>query len=354
MKTQYPALNEMLADMENERDLYKPTKYWDISTRQVLERLSEYGLPEFRKHKELCRFFVANYGIPQFLQDSDYTSDALEMWDNFEGVHPKYRTSFLQLLMGEDHALSDYRVYRASDRAVSPYIDQVTESDVGQPHQQFEFDGRMYGRSFLNYLLGICFLKNSCDTSKISRVLEIGGGFGSLGEVLLSDRRNDITYIDIDLPVTSFIATYYLQQVFGEKEIADYSCFRGDSVLHIEAMAGMYRGVILCPWQIERLQGTIDLFVNFISFQEMEPDVVENYLVHVDRFRPRYVLLRNLREGKNKATLERQLGVTEPILAADYDRFLPGYECTSINTIPFGYRTPDGFHSELRLYERIS
>ena len=30
-------------------------------------------------------------------------------------------------------------------------------------------------------------------------------------------------------------------------------------------------------WEIENLVGDIDLFVNFISFQEMEPQIVKNY-----------------------------------------------------------------------------
>ena len=51
-------------------------------------------------------------------------------------------------------------------------------------------------------------------------------------------------------------------------------------------------------WQIEKLKGKIDLFVNFISFQEMEPEVVKNYLLKVINLKPKYILLRNLREGK--------------------------------------------------------
>ena len=51
----------------------------------------------------------------------------------------------------------------------------------------------------------------------------------------------------------------------------------------------------LSSWQIEKLLGKIDIFVNFISFQEMEPKVVRNYINHVIRLSPKFILLRNLR-----------------------------------------------------------
>ena len=50
---------------------------------------------------------------------------------------------------------------------------------------------------------------------------------------------------------------------------------------------------------MEDLEGDIDLFVNFISFQEMEPDIVINYVKRSQVY-PKYILLRNLREGKQK------------------------------------------------------
>jgi hypothetical protein len=101
-----------------------------------------------------------------------------------------------------------------------------------------------------------------------------------------------------------------------------------------------------------KVQGEVDLFVNFISFQEMEPDVVQNYLLQVDRLRAKFVLLRNLREGKQKFKTSGGLGVKDPIQGQDYNTFLPNYELIDTNTTPFGHRTEDGFHSELRIYQR--
>jgi hypothetical protein len=93
----------------------------------------------------------------------------------------------------------------------------------------------------------------------------------------------------------------------------------------------------------------VDLFVNFISFQEMEPHIVKNYLGHVARLGTRWVLLRNIREGQVRWNDSSSFGVDTPILSDDYLAMLPGYELVERNVLPFGYRTVDGYHSELLL-----
>jgi hypothetical protein len=95
----------------------------------------------------------------------------------------------------------------------------------------------------------------------------------------------------------------------------------------------------------------VDLFVNFISFQEMEPHIVKNYLGHVTRLGARWILLRNMREGKQLRKND-WVGVDTPILGDDYLAMLPAYELLERNVIPFGYQTVDGFHSELLLLKR--
>jgi hypothetical protein len=83
----------------------------------------------------------------------------------------------------------------------------------------------------------------------------------------------------------------------------------------------------------------------------MEPHIVENYLGHVNRLGTRWILLRNLREGKQ---LRKQgtVGVERAILGDDYLAMLPEFRLVERGVFPFGYRTVDGFHSELLLLRR--
>lgn len=49
---------------------------------------------------------------------------------------------------------------------------------------------------------------------------------------------------------------------------------------------------------------------------------------------------------------DAKVGAREPIRGDDCDKFLPGYRLRAANIEPFGLKTVDGFHSELRGYER--
>ena len=342
-------LDLMLEDMAKQSDLHQPTSFWRKASAEITEQLRGDGIGRFRSQPACLKFFVPTYGSP----GNGFRPEHVEALENLLLKElcgtPKQQQMLAHLLSGELHALSDFRTLIASDNPrVQPSLADCSESTVGAPAEQFVFEGRRFSRSLLNYMLAIAFLKKHVDTSKIRRVLEVGGGFGTLGEVLANDTVSRYTYIDIDIPPTAYAASYYLQQIYkdaflGYAESRDRDKIRPD---------GSFAAAVLCPWQITKLEGRFDLFVNAISFQEMEPNIVRYYLEHVARLDVEYVLLRNLREGKQQLTTTNPFGVKEPILGDHYDMFLPTYDVIAVNTTPFGYRTVDGFHSEIRLYRR--
>lgn len=352
MTTAPSALDEMLADMSTADELYRPTQFWLNALQRLAEGVSGEGLERFRSMDGPLSYFVPTYGFPRYYASRGQFDELRATLDRLQLDDKRCSAHLERLLSGEAQAESDYRVLLASDRDVPPFLSGFSESTVGDPLEQFSFDGRRFGRSSLNYLLGLAFLKHHCDTSGIRTVLEIGAGFGSLGEILLSDERNDCLYVDVDIPPTIHVATYYLASVFGEKAVLDYQAARAMGVVDLADVSRSHKAAMLATWQLPKVVGKVDLFVNFISFQEMEPDVVQNYLSHMDRLGARYVLLRNLREGKAKAKSAKDVGVCDPVLGEMYDSFLARYRLLATNTVPFGYLTVDGFHSELRLYER--
>lgn len=344
-------LDVLLRDMDAADPLYRPTQFWRGAAEEMAKDLRGTGLSSFRSLPGPLSFFVPTYSFPGYRTDSRRFASVHQALAGLHLSDARCAIHLERLLSGEALAESDYRVLLASDMPVAPFLDRFSESSIGEPIEQFEFDGRRFGRASLNYLLGLAFLKRHCDLSGIRTVLEIGGGFGALGEVLLADPRNNCFYIDIDIPPTLHCARHYLAAIHGDEAILDYAATREHSTLDIASMQSSYRAATLASWQIPKLRGQIDLFVNFISFQEMEPDVVRNYLSEVDRLGARLVLLRNIREGKAKAA-PGTVGVIEPIRGDMYDGFLRNYRLVARNTVPFGHRTVDGFHSELRVYER--
>ena len=345
------ALNTLLHDMDAADPLYRPTSFWRTALDKLVPQLQDNNLQKFRSLPGPLSFFVPTYGFPGYRAAPERFAPLSAALGELKLGDARCTTHLERLLTGEAQAESDYRVLLASDTPARPHLEHFSESNVAAPIERFEFDGRFFSRSSLNYLLGLAFLKRHCDLTDVHTVLEIGGGFGSLGEILLSDPRNEMFYIDIDIPPTIHCAHHYLAGVFGPDAILDYTTTRSQAELDITAMRASHRAATLAAWQLPKLQGSIDLFVNFISFQEMEPDVVKNYLSQVARLQSRFVLLRNIREGKAKAA-PGAVGVINPIKGEMYDGFLDAYRLIASNTVPFGYRTVDGFHSELRLYER--
>lgn len=345
--TDYSELRLARHDMMAQGELYRPTAFWDQASGVIEEELHTHGVERFRSLPSALGFFVPTYGVPG---NSLTLEQAAGMADWLSQEHPnatKPRLALEQFLTGESAALADYRVLVAADQpARRPWLHRFTESTHGEPVEQFEIEGRRFSRSSLNYLLGLALLKKHLGDEPLRKVLEIGGGFGTLGEVLASAGLEGLRYVDVDIPPTSFVAQRYLTWVLGEQSVAGYAQTRERATLEIDSLP---LASVLCSWQIEKLRGEVDLFVNFISFQEMEPAVVANYLGHVTRLNARWVLLRNMREGKQVRKAGTSVGVDAPIRSDDYLAMLPGYELVERNVLPFGYRTVDGFHSELLL-----
>lgn len=352
MKKSYPLLNLMIEDMKKQDKLYNPTTFWEYGSSLIIDELENNDIKDFRKLVKTRNFFVPGYSTPEYYSNQEKYEYLLDEFDKIV-IDKRFIINLKKTFTGNTSAYNDYRVLKSSNRNNKPFTDLVSESDVGNPIEQHEFENRRFSRSFLNYLLGLNFLKQIVDTNDIKTVMEIGGGFGTLGEILLKEERNEAFYINADIPPVGFVSSYYLQEVFGKENIANYEDTKDLEILDINTLKTKYNAINICSWQVPKLKGKIDLFVNFISFQEMESDVVQNYCHYIDKLEPKYILLRNMLEGKRVKSEDFKFGVEEPILGDDYNAFLPNYELVASDSEIYGFITEDGFHSQLRIYQRI-
>jgi len=351
MKTNYSLLDIMLEDMLKQNELYKPTTFWKYGSEQIINELNNHTMEDFRRLTTSRSFFVPGYTAVNYLEDPAKYDETINTFDSIV-VDKRFVTRLKRVFNGYTSVFNDYRVLQSSNIDKQPYTSEVSESTIGNPLEQHKINGRNFSRSFMNYLLGLNFLKQNVETSNIKTVMEIGGGFGTLGEILLKDKRNDVFYINADIPPVGFVSSYYLQEVFGKNNIATYNETKKLNALNIEELKTKFKALNICSWEVPKLQGKIDLFVNFISFQEMEPEVVHNYCSHIERLEPQYILLRNMEEGKRIKSKDYLAGVETPILGDDYNTFLPNYQLVASDSEIFGFVTEDGFHSQLRIYKR--
>jgi putative sugar O-methyltransferase len=345
----YPDLHAAFTELQIQSTLYKPTSFWDDASRKLANEFEEIGIENFRRGPLALSYFVPTYGPPTLGLKKEQVDLLTQTFSSHYPDHTKGKLALNAYLSGHLNALADYRVLLAANSGPDAFgLTEFSESAAGNPIEQFSFNGKHYSRSALNYLLGLSLLKQHTDLSNINTVLEIGGGFGTLGEILGKAPKKGLKYIDVDIPPTHFAAEYYLKSVFDKSKVASFADLKDKSTINISDLPDF---TVMCSWQLEKLKGNVDLFVNFISFQEMEPEVVRNYLSQVNRLGTKWLLLRNMREGKQKQAASK-IGVKVPVLSEDYLNMLTDYSVVTKHVHPFGHQTVDGFHSELLIFEK--
>ena len=328
-------LRHMLADMEAAPDLYKPTNFWNSGLEAIVKDIEAEGMENFRTHPSAAFFYVPVYASNTLRKYGKYLLPLVDR------MRPRKRAKAMVRLTRSDRARLDYRILRATSVAGGLDIDSVSESDAGGG-ERFEFDGKSYSRSMLNYMRALNLLKKTVDTSGIRSVLEIGGGYGTLGEILLKAQPEGSLYVNVDIPPVAAVSTYYLQQVFGADQVLCYTDSREMAQIDLEALKGRYKAVVLCPWQLPKLKGQFDLFANFMSFQEMEPDVVANYISLVAPLTAGHVITRNTAVGKKIAQKAGDIGVFEQVTTKFITEQFQGFDTLAADAFVYGEMNDSG------------
>jgi putative sugar O-methyltransferase len=189
-------LDTVISDMETAESVFKPTNFWQSGLGYIIDDLTKYGFGSFRSHKSAQLFYVPlySYRCSKKRKIARYICKLLKTV-----VNRRVGRRTIRILDGSDQAECDCRLFRVSDTKAPPQLEDLSESQVGNPVESLTFDSKHYSKSFLNYLRGLTFLKKHTDTPNIRGVLEIGGGYGTLGEIFLKDQV-DVFYLNVDTP----------------------------------------------------------------------------------------------------------------------------------------------------------
>lgn len=313
------SLDLMTEDMKSASELYRPTNYWEVLLPEITGLIDRLGMAV-----KSYPHFTSTYCTGDYARHPMFWRTVLATLEKFPGsigpaVARRLRNELFSFHMAERH----YVAFAAADRrSAPPFLHEFRESEFGgvpgRAGYWHEFNGISYSRVYLKYLRCLAMLKkNVHDQSRsIRNVIELGGGFAPMGEIMLR-AGNDYFYVDVDIPPMAALAAEYLRGIFGEDAVLDYSLSREMDRIEVERIRRTHRAMVLCPWQIERLQGEFELFANFTSFQEMEPAVVENYARMFSPLLTRYALIMNRKLGQPKASQPGQRGVIHPV-SMDY------------------------------------
>jgi hypothetical protein len=147
--------------------------------------------------------------------------------------------------------------------------------------------------------------------------------------LMLAKLRPAATILCFDIMPQAYVANQYLKTVLPDRVISieqgiDLKLADGD----IAPIQGKI--LVLPAWKMPEYQNvTIDLFWNAASFQEMEPDVVRNYLALVKCMGPRWISIMAMPGGNYWGEWKPGRGGTrQPVVSSIYfDALAPEYAC---------------------------
>jgi putative sugar O-methyltransferase len=302
-------LERILRQLEGADRIYAPTICWQPGVKALLDDLGTRGIEQFKSWPSSAFFFYPRYGPIFTYADLDAVIPTLR--ERVPAATEAWLKSRLNCALDANNDL-DVALALLDRERIPLTVEEFGESQVGTPPQYyrpFGAGGPGYGKPYLNYLKVIAALSRHIDRP-LRSVVEVGGGFGVLGEIV-KQMDPSVQYVDMDIPPLSTIANYYLSQVFpGSQFLGTDDLAPGQTL----TLGPGQPSACLSSWQFPQLSGSCDLFINTFSFQEMEPDVVRNYAAQAERIGAEYVVSMNSRKGKPLAS-EAGWGVEEQVLS---------------------------------------
>ena len=187
-------------------------------------------------------------------------------------------------------------------------------------------DGKNYTTAVMYYYLRYAYNCRYFDFDGGKTIVELGGGSGKQAEVV-KKLHPTVTYLLMDIPPQLYVCEQYLKTAFPDG-VVSYRETRQWTNLN-ELRPGYVH--ILPNWKLPLISSSnIDLFWNAASFQEMEPEVVENYLKLVGNSTAAIYLQQNM-TGKEVASSPGAAGVRKQTTLRDYAANLREFRCEDLS-----------------------
>lgn len=331
VKDDLELLKLMNDDMKSSSSNYNPTNYWAYYEKVLMPELETQGLRDFRRRKHsVLRSFGATDLIEKPLVD--FRTSRL--------VYNKLTKSipgFVSLIKGANSAASSVvrsfpgwrnsiqnRPYEFCKSLGKKYgakpIESFSCSDIGNPEDRIEVDGRLYTNKMLYYYQRYAYAQQFINFDNVKVLAELGSGSGKSIEVL-KKLYPKLTFVLFDISPQLYVCEQWLKEVFPGQVVSYRDCRTMTSLENLE-QGKIY---IFGAWHFPLLKNyNLDLFWNCASFQEMEPDVVANYLSYVNESAKDVFLLEKM-NGKETAEEAGTKGVLNPVTIEDYKKGLSNF-----------------------------
>jgi putative sugar O-methyltransferase len=365
VKDDFELLSLMMNDTAAADPLYQPTPYWKDYERQFLPELKRLGLRDFRRrHNSILACFGATDLVP--CVDLRCSRLVYNRWVRklpgwaalIRGANALARQcESCGLLASNGITLGDilestYGMTAAIGNASrAEPLEKLDVSLAGNPEAVFVKQGRHYTPAAFYYYLRYAYCCRHTSFADGLLIAELGSGSGKQIEVI-KKLHPDTRFFLFDIPPQLYVCEQYLKAVFPG-QVVSYRETREWSQLALPKQGQI---CILPNWKFPKLASSgCGLFWNAASFQEMEPDVVANYLTHV-RIASKAVYLQEKMHGKEVALKPGMHGVREQTTLRHYEAGLEDFQrvdlspcLTPVLNQPSLYGYYDSFWQKLAL-----
>lgn len=325
-------LDLMLHDTMLASDQYKPTNYWLNYEKEILPEIKTLGLHDFRRRHSL-----------NFVK---FGATDLEPYNIFLNLPPTYLTlRILQLNLRAslklrkilarlsnhvfDVNLSLYhRAKSYGEKNGARPISEFEASPDGNPENLFDVNGKMYTVSLLDYYVQYAYCCRFMNFDSIKSTMELGCGSGKQAEVIKKLHPHMCFYLS-DLPHALYICEKYLASLFPESVVS----YRQTRLMKRIPEAKEGKIFIIGNWKIPEFENlNYDLFWNSDSLDQMEPEIVLNYLKYVNQQSTKYVFLNErLTKGVHRTAKKGEQGVLKQTKLEHYKQGLSNFRLVDMS-----------------------
>ena len=230
--------------------------------------------------------------------------------------------------LGDTLSCIDYWKERTADRFS---LTELAGPDIGNPFGVI-VDSTLVriGAPYQHYC---AYRLSSLLDSESATIAEIGGGFGGMAYYLLRNRQQ-LTYLDFDLPETIALASYFLMKAFPSRAFLLY----GEKNLTQEVIPRT--DVVLMPlFALEEIQpASVDVIFSSHAMSEVLPEFMTDYFATVARItKEHFLCIGNM--GGTKSMLELTRHRQEMQIVETFSSGWSRHRNPSWNEVEILYRT---------------
>lgn len=285
IKDDFELLDIMLNDSKSQPPLYQPGPYWATKSKNTEIEIKRCGLGEFRGSNNAVGLSYADNLLVDVrdLYNHDFKKRFLRCLAN---TYPLNIILKAQIRCTESHANKSI-VYAQEILNLKERTKELLRkyhfpySLLGDCLAKANIDGQDLSIHYLDILEHHDNIASHINFNEAKSAFEIGGGFGTNVHLLLENYKNIRKILYLDIPPNLYVGTQYLKAFYGDAVI-DFRSLRNQDSIKFSANDNLE---IFCiaPWQIERIESPVDIFMNSRSFAEMPKDTVKNYIDNFKR-----------------------------------------------------------------------